>query len=45
MQLIAERFLLADKRLQRNANNSKMWKLFGAETDGIINELNEVLAA
>lgn len=24
---------------------SKMWKLFGEETDGIINELNEILAA
>jgi type I restriction enzyme R subunit len=24
---------------------AKMWQLFGAETDEIINELNEVLAA
>src|SRR5690606_3271411 len=30
-----------------NANGglSRMWQLFGEETDGIINELNEVLAA
>ncbi len=26
-------------------NLYKMWQLFGEETDGIINELNEVLAA
>ena len=26
-------------------NFNKMWQLFGEETDKIINELNEVLAA